>query len=566
MTNKLLEVRQLSVAFESAAGQKVQALKGIDFDINRGEILGLAGESGSGKSVTALTLMGLLPKTANIISGTTRLHLHNRSEELLKPSPELLQKIRGDKMSMIFQEPMSSLNPVFTCGNQIVETILQHRKIKPDTARQMAISLLKQVGLSQPERIFASYPHQISGGQRQRVMMAIALSCQPELVIADEPTTALDVITQKGILEMINELKISTNTAFLFISHDLGVINAVCDRVAVLYKGEIVEQGTTEQILHAPEHDYTKNLIAARPVFGKRSRRLPAKMTASEITETQIISEKQAPERNEMLQSRQPILQVENLETWFSSPGLSIFQNKKQVVKAVSDVSFSVFPGETLGIVGESGSGKTTLGRSIVNLLETKAGKIIYDGIDLRGLSTQDWKKVRKDIQIIFQDPFGSLNPRKTVGAAVLEPILHFGLAENKSAGIEKVKYLFELTGLDASLIDRYPHEFSGGQRQRISIARALAVEPKVLICDECVSSLDVSVQAQILNLLLDLREKFNLTYLFISHDLAVVSFISDRIMVMQQGKLIEIGETEEICQQPKKSYTRQLIESVLTV
>jgi peptide/nickel transport system ATP-binding protein len=491
--------------------------------------------------------------------------------DLLAISSEEIRRYRGNKIAMIFQEPMTSLNPVFTCGEQVKEAIALHQKLNAGEAKEKTIALFKEVQLPRPEHIFHSYPHQLSGGQKQRVMIAMALSCNPELLIADEPTTALDVTVQKTILDLLLRLKTERHMAMIFISHDLGVISEIADEVAVMYKGSIVEQGPAKELFTNPRHPYTKGLLACRPVPERRLKKLPVvadfldqdsnKSIAHLLAENNYTSS-EISERRAKLYAQNPILKVDNLCTWFPIKK-GLFGKTTDYVKAVDDVTFAVYPGETLGLVGESGCGKTTLGRSIIRLVEPTSGHLLFENTDLLSLNKTDLKAMRRDVQIIFQDPYSSLNPRLSVGAALIEPLQVHGMFENDAKRKNIILGLLERVGLNADHYDRYPHEFSGGQRQRIVIARALALQPKFIICDESVSALDVSVQAQVLNLLRELQQEMGLTYIFISHDLAVVKHISDRMMVMNKGKLEEIGFPDEIYHSPKAAYTKKLIAAI---
>ena len=585
MTDKkiLLEVKNLTVRFQTEDGL-ITAINDISFKLHRGETVGIVGESGSGKSVTSLSIMRLLNEPpANIAGGEILYYSEDGSVvNLLTLSEEEIRHYRGNEIAMIFQEPMTSLNPVHRCGNQVMEAILNHQKISKTEARQQTITLFEKVKLPDPERAFMSYPHQLSGGQKQRVMIAMAISCNPSVLIADEPTTALDVTVQKRILDLMKDLQHELDTAVMFITHDLGVIADIADRVIVMYKGNIVEEGTVQDIFKSPKHPYTKSLLACRPPLEGRLRRLPIVSDFMEVEKNEagisIIKEKantienvlasvkipqaEINERAQNLMKNEPLLQVKNLKTYY--PSKRNFWGKTiEYVKAVDDVSFDVYPGETLGLVGESGCGKTTLGRTILRLSPATEGSILYKGQDLTNLKDESLKELRRDIQIIFQDPYSSLNPRMTVGSAILEPMQVHGLYENDKERKEKVIELLETVSLDGSHFNRYPHEFSGGQRQRICIARALALNPKFIICDESVSALDVSVQAQVLNLLIDLRQKRNFTCIFISHDLSVVKFISDRMVVMNKGKIEEMGFSDDIYNNPKKEYTQKLIEAI---
>jgi peptide/nickel transport system ATP-binding protein len=585
MTDKkiLLEVKDLTVRFQTEDGL-ITAIKNISFKLHRGETVGIVGESGSGKSVTSLSIMRLLNEPPANIAGGEILYYTEGGDvvNLLTLSEEDMRHYRGNEIAMIFQEPMTSLNPVHRCGAQVMEAILNHQKVSKAEARNQTIALFEKVKLPDPERAFTSYPHQLSGGQKQRVMIAMSLSCNPSVLIADEPTTALDVTVQKRILDLMKDLQRESDTAVMFITHDLGVIADIADRVIVMYKGKIVEEGNVQDIFKNPKHPYTKSLLACRPPLEGRLRRLPIVSDFMEVEKNEagesIIKEKansignvlasvkipqsEIDERAQNLMLNEPLLQVKNLKTYYPSKR-NFWGKPLEYVKAVDDVSFDVYPGETLGLVGESGCGKTTLGRTILRLSPATEGAILYKGQDLTNLKDDSLKDLRRDIQIIFQDPYSSLNPRMTVGSAILEPMQVHGLYENDKERKEKVIELLETVSLDGSHFNRYPHEFSGGQRQRICIARALALNPKFIICDESVSALDVSVQAQVLNLLIDLRQKRNFTCIFISHDLSVVKFISDRMVVMNKGKIEEMGFSDEIYNNPKKEYTQKLIEAI---
>ncbi len=506
--NYLLQVNDLSIRFNSIQG-RVVAVDGISFYLKKGETLGVVGESGSGKTITSLALMGLLPRRAEIRSG--EILFQNKTEQLLdlaKSDQSAFQKIRGSEIAMIFQEPMTSLNPVFRCGEQVMEAVLLHQEMNKKDAKEKVISLFSNVNLQDPERIFHSYPHQLSGGQRQRVMIAIALSSNPSILIADEPTSALDVTVQRSILDLINELKTELDGATIFISHDLSVVAEVADRVLVMKQGKIVERGKVKDVFTHPNHEYTKKLL--HDFEGEKRKAVKS------------------------IESEMPIFKIQNLSTWFSSKK-NFFGKTVSFTKAVDDVSFDIYEGETLGLVGESGSGKTTLGRTMLHLQSPTGGSVIYNGISLEEVTDNRWKNIRQDIQIIFQDPFSSLNPRQMIGPTIMEPMKVHGIGkDNKERQILALELLLKV-GLEEEHFWRFPKEFSGGQRQRICIARALAVDPRFLICDECVSALDVTVQAKILQLLRQLQEEKKLTYLFISHDLSVVRQISERIVVMKK-------------------------------
>jgi len=560
MTEPLLSIRDLTVEFQTQ-DDTVTAVNHVSFDIPKGKTVGLVGESGSGKSVTSLAIMGLIPSPPGRITSGELLF---KGEDLLKKSESEMRKIRGDRISMIFQEPMTSLNPVFRIGSQIAEVLMLHRGMSKKEAWQKAEDLLDQVGIPDPKKKIRAYPHELSGGQKQRVMIAMAIACEPELLICDEPTTALDVTIQKQVLDLMLDLQDKYHMGMLFITHDLGVIADLADDVVVMYRSNIVETGPVNTIFTNAKHPYTKGLIACRPLLEGNPRRL---LTVADYMD-EAGNEKIVPaERFEPMvkedKSKNPVLlEVNNLKTWFPVKG-GFFGTTKDYVKAVDDVSFTVRKGETLGLVGESGCGKTTLGRTILRLQEATGGDVIYDGTNIMDLSGEELRKMRSRLQIIFQDPYSSLNPRMTIGDILTEPMTIHGIGENKKDRFARAQELMRKVDLKPEQLSRYPHEFSGGQRQRICIARALAVEPEFIICDESVSALDVSVQAQVLNLLLDLQEEMGLTYIFISHDLSVVNFISDHVGVMHQGKLLELDTAEEIYKHPKTDYTRNLLAAV---
>lgn len=583
-TMKLLEVKNLKTYFTTEEGT-TKAVDDVSFTINRGETVGIVGESGSGKSVTSLSIMQLIPSPpGKIVSGEIWYYPKDGSEpiDLVQLSEQEMRAFRGNELAMIFQEPMTSLNPVYTCGNQVTEAIQLHQEVGKEEAKRLTLSLFEKVQLPDPNRIFKSYPHQLSGGQKQRVMIAMAMSCNPSVLIADEPTTALDVTVQKTILELMAELRVQIEASIIFITHDLGVIAEIADRVIVMYKGKIVEQGSIHDIFINPTHPYTKSLLACRPPLDYRLTRLPVvsdfmtvtkdekgeflikekTISVEEVISKVKVKEKTTQQRIINLQQQLPILKVNNLKTWFTSKR-TWYGKPTDYVKAVDDVSFEVYPGETLGLVGESGCGKTTLGRSILHLVEPIGGEVIFEGKNIGQLTPLELKNIRKDIQIIFQDPYSSLNPRMTIGDAIMEPMKVHKVLANDEERKRKVIELLETVSLEAKHFHRYPHEFSGGQRQRICIARALAVNPKFIVCDESVSALDVSVQAQVLNLLMELRQQYNFTYIFISHDLSVVKFMSDRMIVMNKGKIEEIGNADDIYKNPQKEYTRKLIEAI---
>ncbi|MBS1919526.1 MAG: ABC transporter ATP-binding protein [Bacteroidetes bacterium] len=561
----LLSINNLSVDFMSE-DEIIVALKNISFDVHRGEIVALVGESGSGKSVTSLSILKLLSPSAKFSSGKIVFSENEYdAEDLLQKSSRELQQIRGNKITMIFQEPMTSLNPVITCGKQITESIQQHQKISYHKAKEKTIEWFQKVKLPYPSNIFNRYPHQLSGGQKQRVMIAMAMCCHPSLLICDEPTTALDVTVQKTILQLIKELQQQSDMGVIFITHDLSLVAEIADRAIVMYRGEIAEQGSVKEIFTNAKHPYTKALLACRPANHKKQERLPVVSDfLNIISGLKILQPEPGPVNEEKKKSDQttPLLRVENLSVWF--PTKKTFLGKPiGFTKAVDNVSFEVFKGETLGLVGESGCGKTTLGRTLLRLIEPTSGKIIYNNTELTLKKKEELTSLRKDIQIVFQDPYSSLNPRLSIGYAIAEPLKVHGLISKQKERKEKVFELLEKVGLKADHFSRYPHEFSGGQRQRIVIARALALSPSFLVCDESVSALDVSVQAQVLNLLNDLKKEYGFTIIFISHDLSVVHYISDRIMVMNKGKVEETGVSENVFFHPQSEYTRKLIDSI---
>ena len=574
LPDSILEVNNLKVSFSSDEGENT-VVHEISFQLNKGEILGIVGESGSGKSVTSLSVMRLIQSPGKIDGGEIFLRTKNNVEQnLLAISEKEMQKVRGNEVAMIFQEPMTSLNPVFTCGAQVIEAILLHKKIRKSEARKQVLALFEKVLLPDPNRIYKSYPHQLSGGQKQRVMIAMAMSCNPSILIADEPTTALDVTVQAAILQLMKRLQREENASIVFITHDLGVIAEIADRVAVMYRGKIVETGTVNEIFSSPKHPYTKSLLACRPPLQKRLKRLPVVSDfMSEDANGNLIEKKYSPSDIEIAElewkklseekiQKPPVLQLKNVCKYYPVKH-GIFSFSKEVVKAVDDISFDVHPGETLGLVGESGCGKTTLGRTILQLIRPTSGEIIFEGKNLAPLAEKELRPIRKNLQIIFQDPYSSLNPRMTIGDAIMEPMKVHHLHGNNSSRKEKTIELLSKVQMKPEHFNRYPHEFSGGQRQRICIARALALEPRFIICDESVSALDVSVQAQVLNLLKDLQKDFGLTYIFISHDLSVVKFMSDRMVVMNKGRIEEMGLADEIYHNPSSEYTKRLIAAI---
>lgn len=561
----LLEIEKLHISFETERGL-TYAAQDVSLQVNAGATLAIVGESGSGKSVTALSVLQLLPpKTVRYPEGHIWLSTDGKERiDLLEASPKQLQQVRGHSIAMIFQEPMTSLNPVFTCGSQVAEALRTHERMDARSAKQRTIALFDRVQLPNPSAIYDRYPHQLSGGQKQRVMIAMATICRPSLLICDEPTTALDVTVQKSILQLIRELQQEQQMGVIFITHDLGIVAEIADRVAVMYKGRIVEEGTVNRLLQDPQHPYTKGLLACRPALYPKGIRLPV---VADFLEGRVDFDRaqSMPLNNERAaEPQQPdqLLEVKNLEVWF--PGKrNFFGQTNAYIKAVDGVSFDVWEGETLGLVGESGCGKTTLGRALLRLIEPTGGEIRFRGRDLLQYNNRELRAARKDVQLVFQDPYSALNPSLTIGEAIGETLEVHGLLATTRQRKERVVELLEKVNLRAEHYHRYPHEFSGGQRQRIVIARALALEPSFVVCDESVSALDVSVQAQVLNLLNDLKAEFKFTVIFISHDLSVVHYISDRIMVMQKGKIIETGTAEQVYHHPREEYTRQLIASI---
>ena len=588
--NTILDVKDLTVSF---GGRTV--VEGVSYTLQRGRTLGIVGESGSGKSVSSLALMGLLPKQAST-SGSALLDNTN----LLNLDEGQMRTIRGKRISMIFQEPMTSLNPVQKCGEQVMEMMMAHlpKDLKNSKdLKERVIELFKEVLLPRPEKIFDSYPHEISGGQKQRVMIAMALINHPDILIADEPTTALDVTVQKTILDLLKSLQQKYGTSIIFITHDLGVISQIADDILVMYRGHVVEQGAADTILHHPQQPYTRGLLACRPPMDSRPHRLPTVEDYLRVTELQSnkVTESSAtlPPSHSVTQSPShpstqppfhsatlPLIEVRNLDVTYTLKR-SIFGRPLQTLKGVDGVSFDIREGETLGLVGESGCGKTTLGRALLRLIDHSAGNVSYRGTSLDKLSSRELRTLRPKLQIIFQDPYSSLNPRITIGEAISEPLqVHRVESEQWKVESERLKTnafthshihtfkervcaLMEQVGLQADWYSRYPHELSGGQRQRVCIARALILQPELVVCDESVSALDVSVQAQVLNLLNDLKEHYHFTYLFITHDLSVVHYMADRIMVMQKGKIVESGTPDDIFNHPQTDYTRTLIEAI---
>jgi len=556
--NPLLHIDHVTISARKD-GQWLPIVKNSDFVLHQNEILGIVGESGSGKSVTSLAIMGLLPKG---ILAVTEGKITFGGRDISALSQKDLRNLRGNDVAMIFQEPMSSLNPSLQCGFQVEEILKEHTSLSSKAIKTKVLELFAKVKLPNPDNIYNRYPHEISGGQKQRVMIAMAIACKPKILIADEPTTALDVTVQKEIILLLKELQQETKMSIIFISHDLSLVSEIANRVLVMYRGEIVEQGESGVIFHNPQHTYTKALINSRPSLNVRLERLP---TIQDFLRNTVnnneITPQQREQKHKELYSQQPLLEVINVEKeYVSSAGLF---GKKATFKAVDDVSFKIYEGETLGLVGESGCGKSTLGNAILQLDKATAGKILYRGIDLTKLSPKDIRTLRKEIQIIFQDPYSSLNPRITVGKAIMEPMQVHKLYRNDRERREKVIEILNRVGLGEEHYNRYPHEFSGGQRQRIGIARTIALQPKLIVCDESVSALDISVQAQVLNLLNELKENFGFTYIFISHDLAVVKYMSDQVLVMNKGKIEEMNEADTLYEHPQKEYTKKLIAAI---
>ena len=595
MPSPVIDVEHLSTYFHTEEGV-VKAVEDLSFRIEQGRTLGIVGESGSGKSVTSLTIMRLLASTARIESG----HISFLGRDLVGLPEREMQSVRGRDISMIFQEPMTSLNPVFTVGAQIIEAIMLHQKVGKAEARQKTIDLLEEVGIPNADGRIDSYPHQMSGGQKQRVMIAMALSCNPQLLIADEPTTALDVTIQAQILAILRRLRDDRGMSIIFITHDLGVIAEIADDVLVMFQGQMVEYGAVLDIYSAPKHPYTKGLLACRPRLESTFRRLPTvddfMETVEEDGAVRVIEKKMddarlrslaeqgrgrrlhprseladighpweeghhPPDTQTVDEGTTPLLRVEGLQVWFPIRR-GIFARTVDHVKAVDGVSFNVYPGQTLGLVGESGCGKTTTGRAILRLIEPTGGHVLFDGVDMQRLGRGDLRRMRSRMQIVFQDPYGSLNPRMTIESTLIEPMVIQGIGRNRAERRERAAALLEEVDMEPGYLRRYPHEFSGGQRQRICIARALAAGPDFVICDESVSALDVSIQAQVLNLLKDLQDKRGLTYIFISHDLSVVKFMADMMAVMNDGKIVEFGPSENIYAAPREDYTRRLIDA----
>ncbi|MFM9401645.1 ABC transporter ATP-binding protein [Myroides odoratimimus] len=553
----ILSVKDLQIDFLKEKSWNT-IIKRSSFDIYANEILGVVGESGSGKSVTSLALMGLLPQEISRISSG---NIVFEGKDITHNTDSEFRLLRGAQISMIFQEPMSALNPSITCGEQVAEILREHTSLRGKALREEVLRLFDRVKLPNPNQVYTKYPHQISGGQKQRVMIAMAVACKPKLLIADEPTTALDVTVQNEIINLLKDLQRDNKMSILFISHDLNLVSSISDRILVMYKGDIVEQGKSTEVFNNPQDMYTKALVASRPSLTERLKRLS---TIGDFLNNKVVRDvvttEDRKDRLEKLYSNAPLLEIRNVfKDYIINGGLF----KKGVFHALQDISFNVYEGETLGLVGESGCGKSTLGNVILQLDRATKGQIFYKGQDITKLSSKAFRVFRKDIQIIFQDPYSSLNPRLTVGEAILEPMKVHKIGSSDADRKERVIEILYRVGLDESVFNRYPHEFSGGQRQRIGIARTIAVQPKLIICDESVSALDISVQAQVLNLLNDLKDKYNFTYIFISHDLSVVKYMSDQVMVMNKGKIEEIGEADELYAHPKTEYTKGLISSI---
>lgn len=573
---KLLEVNDFFLELKNDNEWR-SILKGVSFSLERGETLGIVGESGSGKSVTALSIMRLIKEKISRIPQGNILFYPSEQEnpiDLIKLPEKEMQKIRGNQIGMIFQEPMTSLNPVIKCGEQIMEALLLHTSLTNKEAKTRVIELFNEVMLPRPEKIFDSYPHELSGGQKQRVMIAMAMCCNPDLLIADEPTTALDVTVQKNILELMKNLQKKYGMSIIFITHDLGVVAEIADNVMVLYKGNIVETGSAQNLFLNPQHPYTKGLLACRPPLHVRLKYLPTvedfmKFSQEENSEKMndllhrsIVTDTERKATHSKMYAEEPLIRIENLTKRYPVRKNRLFE-KQTYVHALDNVSLDIYEGETLGLVGESGCGKTTLGRTMIRLIEPTSGNVFYKGQNITQLSVRQMRTLRKELQIILQDPYSSLNQRLTIGSMLIEPMQVHNIGANDKERRAKAIELLERVGLNETHLFRYPHEFSGGQRQRISIARALAVNPRFIICDESVSALDVSVQAQVLNLLNELKKEFHFTYLFISHDLSVVKFMSDRMAVMQGGKLMELNDADQVYANPHTEYTRKLINAI---
>jgi len=552
----LLSVIRLSVRFTRPTPQL--ALSEIDFSVQKNSIIGIVGESGSGKSLTAMSIMGLLDASHIEVYGGIKFE----GESIFPNHPKRVRGLRGKEIAMIFQDPMTALNPAKRCGGQVDEMLMLQLGLSREKAKAKTLELFEQVKLPNPATIYRRYPHQLSGGQMQRVMIAMAISCEPKLLIADEPTTALDVTVQKDIIELLKEIQLKTQMSMIFISHDLALVSEIAHEILVMYQGKIVEKGSPEAIFINPQDEYTKALISARPQGNLRLKSLATVASIKDKSFTpEILSAAARAAKHQQIYLKEPLLRVHNLtKAFYQKPFLF---GKQQMTKAVDEVSFSVFEGETVGLVGESGCGKTTLVKTLLALEKASSGQVFYKGRDITRLPSPQWRALRKDIQIIFQDPFSSLNPKMTIGDCILEPMIVHGIGASSQNRKQRLNHLLCQVGLDESYATRYPHQLSGGQRQRVGIARAIALEPKIIVCDESVSALDISVQAQILNLLNTLKDNFGFTYIFISHDLSVVQYMSDQLLVMQNGRLVEIGDADEIYAMPKSQYTKSLIGAI---
>jgi len=574
MNNPLLQVNNLTTIFRSGDGV-FKAVNDISFDLCSREVLGVAGESGSGKSVTALSIMQLMKSPSMKVSSGNIIYNNGAAVNLLQLDAKGQQAYRGKEIAMIFQEPMTSLNPVITCGKQVSEAMCLHLQVTKKEAREKTMYLFKRVKLPQPDSIYDCFPHQLSGGQKQRVMIAMAISCNPKILIADEPTTALDVTVQASLIELLKELQQETGMSIIFITHDLGILSQIADRVLVMHNGCIIEQGAVEQVFKNPVHPYTKGLLSCRPSLFNNKERLPVIEDFMDTSPNANVAKEHnsqedsridefrnnATEQKKDIYITPPFISIRNLSVSYSRSNVFLRQSK-EIVRAVDDISFDIYKGETLGLVGESGCGKTTLGKALLNMVKS-TGSVMFKGKNISSLSVDDMRPLRKNMQMIFQDPYASLNPRLTIGEAIMEPMLVHSIGNSVTEREEKALLLLEKVGLMSQHFKRYPHEFSSGQRQRIAIARALALSPEFIICDECVSSLDVSVQAQVLNLINELKCELGFTTIFISHDLSVVRYMSDRIMVMNNGKIVELGDATEVYQHPKSEYTRMLIDAI---
>jgi peptide/nickel transport system ATP-binding protein len=554
--NNLLEVKNLRVTFKIDKHTTFEAVKGVSFNVPYNSSVALVGESGSGKSVSALSILGLLPpETAKILPGSEILF---NGKNIVGADMQTMQGLRGKDICMIFQEPMTSLNPVFTVGEQIAEVLRLHLKMNNADAKKRAIELMNEVGIPSPELRVNSYPHELSGGQQQRVMIAIAIACEPKLLIADEPTTALDVTIQKQILQLLANLQQKHKMSLLFITHDLALVGEIADHVVVMRNGEIQEANTTQNIFENAQNPYTQALLACRPHIDQRPMRLP--VVSDFLNKNNGLHKEPTERKRGVLASDKIILEVNNLSKNFS---LKTGLFSKREVPAVKNVSFKLAKGKTLGLVGESGSGKTTIGLTIMRLLEANAGEVIFEGKNILAMSPEEFMQYRRRIQIIFQNPYASLNPRFTIGQILTEPMQIHGIGANDSERVDMAAALLKRVSLPETSLAKYPHEFSGGQRQRIAIARCLTLKPDIIVCDESVSALDVSVQAQVLNLLQDLQDEFHMSYIFISHDLSVVKYISDQVMVLSNGELVEMADSDTIYKSPQHPYTQKLLGAI---